>query len=257
MALLAGQPILIGILINLSQLRPTEIRSIFLFAVIACIWLGLNNTAREVVRERRIYVRERQVGVIPEGYLAAKICLYGTVGLVQIILLLVLLRYANFLQPSDARNLNAWSPLYLLIVLYTTYLAALILGLLVSTLANSQEVAVAALPLIVLPQLLLTGEVTGLIARNDGSFQPLLILVTKSSGASRTAMEQVLELVSLPTYSRPSLALLEKTRFDSDYLPPFAVALVDWLHLLMLLLVTATALVVVFRWRERRWLEEA
>jgi hypothetical protein len=51
------------------------------------------------------------------------------------------------------------------------------------------------------------------------------------------------------------LALLQEVRGDQTAVSPTVVRLVDVLHLLVLLLATATGLVATFRWRERRWLE--
>jgi ABC-type multidrug transport system permease subunit len=255
LALLVGQPVLIGLLINLAQLRPTGLAPIFLFCVVTAIWLGLNNTAREVVRDRPTYVRERMAGVTPEGYLLAKLLLYGMVGVVQLVLLLLVVRHLNFLSEGDAGDLKAWPLPYLLAVLWTTYLAALMLGLLVSTLVGTEEAAVATLPLIVLPQLLLSGVVTGLDSARDGSFRSLVLLVGKAGEASRGFMGWILELLSLVTYSRPATVLLQEVRSDHTSAGKGIVRLVDALHLLLLLLVTATALVVAFRRRERSWME--
>ena len=246
LAMLTIQPLLIGLLINLSQQVPDDLGPIFMFAVVASVWFGLNNTAREVVRDRPIYVRERFAGVTPEGYLTAKCLLYGVVGIVQIMVLVLLIRYANFLAPgSDQKTTLASYPLlYVMTILWTTYAAAMFLGLSISALAPSQESAVASLPLVVLPQMLLTRTATGL----SENFQPLVKLVGE---LPHSAWRWTLEFVSLFTYTRPSLSLLDADReFDS-------VAFVEWLHLLFLLLLTLTFLVAVFRFRERRWLEEA
>jgi hypothetical protein len=253
--LLAIQPLFIGLLINLSQQRPTGLDPIFLFAVVTSIWLGLNNTGREAVRERAIYVRERLVGVTPEGYLGAKVLLFGLVGLLQLSVLVFLLRRVNFLSSGDAADLANWPALSLLLVLWITYLAAMLLGLLVSTLANTQETAIAALPLIVLPQLLLTGVATGLTDSRDASFGPLVLLGARASETSRGPKGWLLEVVSMPMYSRPALSLLREVRQDQAPVPLSVVRLVDTLHMLLLLLVTATFLVAAFRWRERQWLE--
>ena len=45
------------------------------------------NEARELVRERRHYVRERLLGVSPLGYLAAKVLLFAALGLAPLVLL--------------------------------------------------------------------------------------------------------------------------------------------------------------------------
>ena len=72
---------------------------------------------------------------------------------------------------------------------------------------------------------------------------------------SRAPMGWLLELLSLPMYSRPSLSLLQAVRPDQSPVHIGIVALVDWLHMLFLLLVTVTLLLMTFRWRERQWLE--
>jgi hypothetical protein len=142
-----------------------------------------------------------------------------------------------------------------LAVVWGAYLSSLLLGSLVSTIAETQEAAVAALPLIILPQLLLTGVVTGLDSARDGSFRSLVLLVGKAAESSRGLTGWIVELLSLLTYSRPALALLQEVRGDQTAVSPTVVRLVDVLHLLVLLLATATGLVATFRWRERRWLE--
>jgi ABC-type multidrug transport system ATPase subunit len=182
LGLLIGQPVLIGLLINLSQLRPNGMAPIFLFAVVTSIWLGLNSTAREVVRDRRVYVRERLLGATPEGYLGGKLLLFGTVGVAQVALLVAVVRYANLLAPDDARELAAWSAGYLALVFWVAYVSGLLLGLVVSTLAGTQEAAVAALPLILLAQLLLTGVATGLESGSDrsGAFRSLVVLARRA-----------------------------------------------------------------------------
>jgi ABC-type multidrug transport system ATPase subunit len=257
--LLLGQPVLIGLLISLSQIRPASLAPLFLFAVVAAVWLGLNCAAREVVRDRPQYVRERLAGVTPEGYLAAKALVLGVVGLAQVTLLAAAVRYANLLPPEDARDLAGYSLLYLVAVLLVAYLSGLALGLLVSTLAGTQEAAVAALPLIVLPQLLLTGVATGLDADagRTGAFRPLVELARRAGEEPRGVAGWVVEIAALPTYSRPAAALLRPSSAGRGLPSHAIVVLVDWLHAMLLLTATAAALVSVFRRRQRIWLERA
>lgn len=256
LGLLAGQPLLIGFLINLSQFRPTDLDSIFLFAVVTAVWLGLNNTVREVVRDRPVYVRERLAGVTPEGYLGAKVLLYALVGVAQLLLLLGVIRYFSFLKPEDARDLASASFTGSLAILWTTYVAAMLLGLVVSTLAPSQEAAVAAVPLLVLPQLLLTGVATGL-TKEGTYFRPLVFLLPGStSEGSIPGWGWLLTMTSLFTYSRPAMAMLERPLPNERTMPQPIVVVADFLHLLALLLLTASVLVACFYHRERRWQEQ-
>jgi heme ABC exporter ATP-binding subunit CcmA len=271
LALLVGQPVLIGLLINLSQWNYSPDRTLDLiatFAVVASIWLGLNNTAREIIRDRAIYVRERRAALNPESYLIAKVLLFGFIGLVQVVILVLWIRYATFLRwnPDEGNwvrdALQSFPVVKYILVLWLTYLASMFLGVLISTLATTEEVAVAVLPLLILPQLLLTGIATNTARDGDGYFESLPVMLKRMDKDSRTPAGWACEGVSLATYSRPALVLLKFTP-ESETRPgsPAADAeartrrIVDWSHLLLLLLLTATAFVMVFVQRERRWLE--
>ncbi len=164
--LLLGQPVAIGLLIALSQMSNSEDTAFITFAAVTAVWLGLNNAAREVVRDRRIYIREKLLGVTPEGFLVAKVLLYAMFGLGQIMLLCAVLYAGTRIVPGLERKLADWSfrehklvdwnPIGVIAVLWITYLGGELLGLFVSTMSKTQEAAIAVLPLVVLPQLLLS-----------------------------------------------------------------------------------------------------
>jgi ABC transport system ATP-binding/permease protein len=257
LALLVGQPLLIGLLIGLCQCTPYpfDAGALLMFAVLACLWLGLNNTAREVVRDRDVYVRERRAALQPESFLLGKVLLFAGIGLGQVILLILWLRFVDiwFLGTSPRQDLEQLSLLTMLLVFWLTYLSAMMLGLLVSTLAPTQEVAVGLVPLLVLPQMLLTRVAAG-IPKDTAYFRPLLIMAEKTAEMKDGVAAWLLEWSSLLTYARPALTLLEKLPPEERKRPDWIFA-ADWAHLLLLLLLTATTFVAVFLVRERRWLE--
>jgi ABC-type multidrug transport system ATPase subunit len=173
LVLLFASPVLIAGLINLSQVKPLSGLLPLTFAVVAAIWFGLTNSVREVVRDRRFYIRERLLGVRPCAYLTAKGVVFGLVGLVQVAALWAVIRHANVLAPDHPAllDLQGWAFGGVLAVLWGCYLAALCLGLLISTLATTEEWAVAMLPLAILPQLLLTAVATN-AAGSDPDLAP-------------------------------------------------------------------------------------
>jgi hypothetical protein len=261
-ALLVGQPLFIAFLITLSQLDPglRKLNALYTFAVVASIWLGLNNTAREVVRDRALYARERRAVINPESYLIAKVVLFASIGLVQVVLLVVWLRFGNFIDkdrsPENYELISALPMVKLSVILWVTYLSAMMLGLLISSLAATEEVAVAVLPLIVLPQLLLSGLATDQFWKKGGWFNSLDVLIANAGNAERGFSGWLLEISSFLTYSRPALTFF--LDFDADDVSPlgsFFGGLVKCVHLLFMLLVTATVFVAVFLRRERGWLE--
>jgi hypothetical protein len=259
------QPLFFGLLINLSQIKPTSETAILTFVALTAIWLGLNNAARELVRERKVYVRERLLGVTPVGYLGSKVILFSGVGLAQITLLVAVVRYLSFMDKVDPTrdDLNEWWFWQVLLVNWVAYVSALLLGLTVSALANSEEVAVAWLPVIVLPQLLLTAAATGLDEQSpqSGHFRPLPLLARQvwrdwnQPGEARVLSEYVLDVASLLLYSRPAVSVLHRRGIDRASFARWQWT--DLTHALVLLAGTAGLLALVFARQQKRWLENA
>ncbi|HEY4308482.1 MAG TPA: FHA domain-containing protein [Pirellulales bacterium] len=121
--------------------------TVFLLAV-AAIWFGCSNAAREIVGEWPIYRRERMVSLRIGAYLAAKLLVLGTLCLVQCAVLLGIVWWGAGLKGS-------LPTLFMLLTL--TALVGTGIGLATSALARTSEVAIALLPLILLPMIILAG----------------------------------------------------------------------------------------------------
>lgn len=261
-AALIGQPLVIGFLINLSQVNPgstDRLNILWTFATVAVVWLGLNNTAREIIRDRSVYVRERRNSLSPESYLLAKMAVFSLIGLGQVLLLIVILRYCTFISSTESSKLAelaAKAP-RAVAILWLTYLSAMFLGLLISTLAPSQEVAVAVLPLVVLPQLLFTGVATNMHETGAGAFNSLDTVIANTPVSRRGVLAWLLEITSLAAYTRPALVFLMTFTYRQGEVPPGGLSnVVTALHLTFLLVSTLTMLCLVFRRQDRRWMEE-
>ncbi len=123
----------------------------FLFLLgVTVFWLGCNNASKEIVKERLIYLRERDVNLSVIAYLASKSWVYGVVGALQGLLLF----YGVFLFrdiPGD-NSIQLW-----LLVLASVCGTAM--GLLISAACSSQDQANTAVPLALVPQIILAGSV--------------------------------------------------------------------------------------------------
>jgi energy-coupling factor transporter ATP-binding protein EcfA2 len=132
--------------------------------VIAVLWFGCNNAAKEIVKEEAIYGRERAVnlGILP--YLASKFLVLGLFSAVQVALLLLVI-----LGTLDALHMtlghDAPSPLYMLdyarLFVFLTLLAltGVAMGLFLSACVSSPDRANALLPYVLIPQIILGGGV--------------------------------------------------------------------------------------------------
>ncbi len=157
-AILLIQAPLIALLINLvfSPQPPSALNrmesmpfAIFLL-VISSIWFGCSNAAREIVGEQAIYRRERMVNLSIPAYVGSKFLVLGALSLVQCLLLLGL----TYL-PLDLVG----QPLYHLLTLWLCALAATGMGLILSALVRTNAAALALVPLMLIPQVILGGAI--------------------------------------------------------------------------------------------------
>ncbi len=149
LALTVLQPIIVALLLVLiTKSTVNDAKTLFIAAIIA-VWFGANNAIREIVAEVPIYRRERLVNLKIPSYVLSKFAVLSGIGLLQSGLLLGALMGFERLRADD------FPPL--LLILYLTTLGGVGLGLLISAVVNSTEKAVGLLPLIMIPQLLLSG----------------------------------------------------------------------------------------------------
>jgi ABC-type multidrug transport system ATPase subunit/ABC-type multidrug transport system permease subunit len=121
--------------------------TIFLMAISA-IWFGCSNAAREIVGEWAVYHRERMVNLKIPSYVASKLTVLGGLCLAQCAVLLGIVKWGCGLRAPF------WPMLGLL---FLASLAGLGLGLTVSALAKTSEVAIALVPLILIPMVIAGG----------------------------------------------------------------------------------------------------
>jgi ABC-type multidrug transport system ATPase subunit/ABC-type multidrug transport system permease subunit len=115
------------------------------------IWLGVASSAREVVKERGLVEREFDVGIRLDAYVAAKALVLFALNIVQVLLLTIVV---VGLRPLGIGR-NGVAELFALAVL--TAWASSAMGLLVSCVARTVDQAAGAVPLLLIPQLLLAG----------------------------------------------------------------------------------------------------
>lgn len=139
---------------------------VFLMVTIA-IWLGSINAAREIVKERNVLGRELAIGVRLPAYLASKLIVLLAFAAIQIVLFaLIVLILRPLHEPSS-------TVLELLFVLVLAGTIAVLLGLLVSAFAASEDQATAIIPLVLVPQLLFSGALVEV-----GEMQPIVKLLS-------------------------------------------------------------------------------
>lgn len=122
-----------------------------LFLLVAsAVWFGCSNSAREIVSEQAIYRRERMVNLMIPSYVLSKVAVLGVVCAIQCLVLLLVVYFPLDLQ-------GHFGAMYGILLL--TSLAGLGMGLTLSAIVASVEAAVALVPLLLIPQIILGGVI--------------------------------------------------------------------------------------------------
>ncbi len=165
---MAGQAVVVALLLgvlfgNLDKMPRQELEEkaayagrcvnlMFLLAV-SSFWFGCNNAAKEIVKERTIYTRERDFNLRVSSYYASKLLLLTAFSWLQTLLLFTIVRLWCCPPGSLANELT---------VLFALALAGVTLGLAISALATTEEMAITLIPMAVIPQIILSGTISPL-----------------------------------------------------------------------------------------------
>ena len=138
-----------------GRLDPVRMPDLFVKApgieflmVVAAIWFGCNNAARDIVGEWTVYQRERMVSLKLPSYVFSKLTVAAMLCLFQCSILLGIVSLMCDLKAGFLQTLG---------ILYLASLVGAALGLGVSAVAPTTEAAIAMLPLILLPIIALGG----------------------------------------------------------------------------------------------------
>ncbi len=129
--------------------------AIYFVVSLVAVWFGTSVAAREIIREKPIYNRERMVnlGLLP--YLSSKIFILGIIVSIQCLLVFIPLKLFDLIglmsMPGQAVGIPQ------LFVMILTAAVGITLGLLISALVKTSEMATSLVPLILIPQILFSG----------------------------------------------------------------------------------------------------
>jgi ABC-type multidrug transport system ATPase subunit len=189
LAMLVLQAPVIGTLLGFVFRSGGEPSMPIFCLVITVMFFGCFNASREIVAERALHRRERMISLRNVPYVFAKFCVLGLVDLVQAAILLAVVVPLLGLQGS-------WLASFAVLAL--TGLAATALGLLLSSVMKSPEAAMALVPMLLVPEVVLSGQLTDLD-------RPWLD-VTSATMFSRWSLEALLDVeeIARPEMNRPA-----------------------------------------------------
>jgi ABC-type multidrug transport system ATPase subunit len=173
--LLLQAPIIAALIALVFDTEDERMAALFIL-VIAAIWLGCSNAAREIVSEQSIYRRERMVNLKIPSYIFSKITVLMLLCIIQCGIL------AGIAVPALGMEVT-FSEMFFLLLL--TSIQSLLLGLLISSLVNTSEASMGLIPLVLIPQVILGGLITMFEYMSD--FEKLLAAFNPSRWAFEAA----------------------------------------------------------------------
>jgi energy-coupling factor transporter ATP-binding protein EcfA2 len=133
--------------------RYTDALTLYFLLGVSCFWFGCNGGVKVVVGDRPIYRRERAVNLSLIGYAASTFAVFCTLSVVQGAAVVGAVWAVCHPPGMDAAIFG---------VLVLSAAAGTALGLALSACAATEEQAVAAVPLALIPQIVFGGAITAL-----------------------------------------------------------------------------------------------
>lgn len=152
MSLILAQAPVIACLIILIFDKLTL--SVLFMINLTAIWLGSSNAAREIVAEIPIYHRERMYNLQLFPYVFSKLSVQILFSIIQSFFFVGILYL--FYYGANVQLEYFWKLTGMMILIS---ISAVLMGLLLSALVKTSEQAIALLPLLLIPQLILSGVI--------------------------------------------------------------------------------------------------
>lgn len=125
-----------------------NIPAFMLMSIIVALFMGLTVSAEEIIRDRKILKRESFLNLSWNSYLLSKLTILFLLSAIQTFLFVIV---GNLILEIHGMTLAFW------LVLFTTSCFANVLGLNISSAFNSAVTVYVMIPLLLIPQMILSG----------------------------------------------------------------------------------------------------
>jgi hypothetical protein len=139
--------------------RDGDVADVMLILCIGAYLAGAANAVRELIKERAIYQRERAVGLSRSAYIASKLLVLGVIAAIQGVVLTLVATVGTKLADKGVFT----APLIeLMAAAALLSITAMVVGLFISAVVKSSEMAMPLLVLTTLAQIVFAGALVAL-----------------------------------------------------------------------------------------------
>jgi ABC-type multidrug transport system ATPase subunit/uncharacterized tellurite resistance protein B-like protein len=177
-------------------------------SVIVALFMGLTVSAEEIIRDRKILKREGFLHLSRSSYLLSKISILFTLSAIQTLTFVLV---GNYILEIRGMVLEHW------MILFTVSCFANVLGLNISSAFNSAVTIYILIPLLIIPQLILSGVVVKFDKLNPTIGNTATVPFVGDLMASRWAFEAAMVTQFKDNRYEREFYLYDKIMAESDY----------------------------------------
>jgi ABC-type multidrug transport system ATPase subunit/uncharacterized tellurite resistance protein B-like protein len=163
--------------------KNLNIPAFFFMSIIVALFMGLTISAEEIIKDRKILKREHFLNLSRSGYIFSKLVILFSFSAIQTFLFVVI---GDIILDIDRIGFNYW------LILFSVSCFANVLGLNISGAFNSVITVYILIPLLLIPQLILSGVVVQFDKLNPDITNNRHVPLVGELMASRWAYEAVM-----------------------------------------------------------------
>ncbi|MFM7857238.1 MAG: ABC transporter permease, partial [Flammeovirgaceae bacterium] len=180
----------------------------FFMSIIVALFMGLTVSAEEIIRDRKILKREKFLHLNRSSYIISKISLLFMISALQTALFVLV---ANYILQIKDMFLIHWG------ILFTASCFANLLGLNISSAFNSAVTIYILIPILLIPQLILSGVVVKFDKLNPIIGNTSTVPLVGDLMASRWAFEAAMVTQYKDNEYEKQFYVYDKIMADADY----------------------------------------
>jgi ABC-type multidrug transport system ATPase subunit/uncharacterized tellurite resistance protein B-like protein len=177
-------------------------------SIVVALFMGLTVSAEEIIRDRKILQRESFLNLSKGSYLYSKLMILFSISAIQTFSYTII---GNYILEIRGMDLSFW------LILFSTSCFANVLGLNISSAFNSAVTIYILIPILLIPQILLSGVVVKFDELNPSISSKDKVPLIGEMMASRWAFEGAMVTQFKENKFEKPFFDLDKNRSNSEY----------------------------------------
>ena len=198
--------------------KNPNIPAYLFMSIIVSLFMGLTVSAEEIIRDRKILKRESFLNLSRSSYLLSKISILFILSAIQTLTFVII---GNYILEIKGMTLPYWA------ILFSTSCLANLIGLNISSAFNSAVTIYILIPILLIPQLLLSGVVVRFDKLNPTLSSDSTVPFVGELMASRWALEAAMVHQFKSNAYEKNFYTYDKVMSDADYMKVYYIPTIE------------------------------